>query len=82
MKNLKITGEGIFWAVIFGFLFIFIPGIFPLGFLGPFGPLIGILLGIYAGIAYGYANTQKRRQKQEIHQYELQKAREYKKNKK
>jgi len=78
MRMVPITGEGIFWGVIFGFLGIFIPGIIPLGILGPFGPVIGIILGAYVGLAYGYGKSEHRREKAEIHYHNLKEARKNK----
>ncbi len=75
MKMVPITGQGIFWGAIFGFIGLFIPGIIPLGILGPFGPLIGIILGAYCGLLYGYGKSEHRREKAIIHQANLKEAR-------
>lgn len=78
MKMVPITGEGIFWGVIFGIIGIFIPGIIPLGILGPLGPIIGLILGAYAGLLYGYGKSAHRHEKAEIHYHNLKEARKNK----
>ena len=78
MKKPPITGLGILWGFTFAFIGLFIPGIIPLGFLGPLGPVIGIIIGAWVGLTYGAEKTRIQNEKAEIHQHNLQEARKNK----